>query len=102
MEPIAEQSSPLLPGRKIPKKTKRSLRNAGSSPSSIQPPPVSIQAPPVSSTHTEDIAEDITISSQSLQVPTVQPAVLPTAQDVNPVLQTTAPTLPVVSRRFRN
>ena len=77
MEPIAEPSSPLLPGKRIPKKTKRSLRNAGSPPSSIQPPPVP-------STHTEDIppeiAEDVTTRSQSLQVPTVQPAVLPTAQ----------------------
>jgi hypothetical protein len=92
MEPIAEPSSPLLPG--IPKKTKRSLRNAGSPPSSIQPPPIS-------STHTEDISpeisEDVTTLSQSLQVPTVQPAVFPTAQDVNPVTQTTAQTLPVVS-----
>jgi hypothetical protein len=43
------------------------------------------------------LLEDITIRSRSLQVPTVRPAVLPTAQDVNPVLQTTAPTLLLVS-----
>jgi hypothetical protein len=56
---------------------------------------------PVPSTNSEDIspeiAEDVKIRCQSFQVPTVQPAVLPTAQDVNPVLQTTTPTLPEVS-----
>ena len=94
MDPIAESSSPLLPGRRMPKKAKKSLRSAGSQPSSIQPPLDS-------STHTEvlspEIAEDVTTRGHSLQVPTVQPVVLPTALDVNPVVQTTTPTLPVVS-----
>lgn len=82
------------PWKKNSQENQKIFKKSGSPPSSIQPPPIS-------STHTEDIspeiAEDITIPSQSLQVPTVQPAVLPTAQDGNPVLQTTGPTLPVVS-----
>lgn len=94
MVPIPEPSSPLLSGRRVPKKTKKSLRNAGSQPSPL-PPPL------VSSTHTADIsqdfAEDVTTLAPSLQVPTVQPAILQTALDENPVVQATTPTLPVVS-----
>lgn len=94
MEPIPEPSSPLLSGRRVPKKTKKSLRNAGSQPSPL-PPPL------VSSTHTADIsqdfAEDVTTLAPSHLVPTVQPAVLQTALDENSVVQATTPTLPVVS-----